>query len=101
MVSSFLVLHALLHLALALTLSTGAYLTARRVVSWATLGVGALCLYGFLSRLRRHQAETHANPDVLTTPRAGDLDVGRTPLPRHRDHVIRTPPIDSNGRGRC
>jgi len=53
----FLVLHALLHLALALTLSTSAYLTAGRVVSWATLALGALCLYGYLRRLRKEQAK--------------------------------------------
>lgn len=55
MAGGFLVLHALLHLALALTLSTTAYLTAGRAVSWATLAVGGLCLYGYLRRLRKEQ----------------------------------------------
>jgi hypothetical protein len=56
MTGGFLVLHALLNLALALTLSTTAYLTAGRAVSWATLAVGALCLHGYLRRLRRDKA---------------------------------------------
>jgi hypothetical protein len=62
MTGGFLVLHALLNLALALalTLSTAAYLTAGRVVSWATLAGGALCLYGYLRRLRRDQAGPQA-----------------------------------------
>jgi hypothetical protein len=60
MTGGFLVLHALLNLALALTLSTAAYLTAGRAVSWATLAVGALCLYGYLCRLRRDQAGPQA-----------------------------------------
>jgi hypothetical protein len=60
MVGSFLLLHALLHLALALILSTGAYLTAGRVVSWVTLGIGALCLWVYLRRLRRDQAKAHS-----------------------------------------
>lgn len=66
MVGSFLVLHALLHLALALVLSTGGYLTAGRVISWATLGVGALCLYAYLRRLRQAQAEGHIDPGPST-----------------------------------
>lgn len=56
MTGGFLVLHALLQLALALTLSTSAYLTAGRAVSWVTLAIGALCLYGYLRRLRKDQA---------------------------------------------
>jgi hypothetical protein len=58
MTGGFLVLHALLHLALALTLSTAAYLTAGRAVSWAALAVGALCLYSYLRRLRRGMASS-------------------------------------------
>jgi hypothetical protein len=60
MTGGFLVLHALLNLALALTLSTAAYLTVGRVVSWATLAAGALCLHGYLRRLRRDQAGPQA-----------------------------------------
>lgn len=64
MAGGFLVLHALLHLALALTLSTSAYLTAGRAVSWATLAAGALCLYGYLRRLRRDQAASQPGQDA-------------------------------------
>lgn len=53
-IGSFLVLHALLHLALALTLSTDSYLTVGRVLDWATIGVGVACIYMYLRRLRRH-----------------------------------------------
>lgn len=53
MIGAFLVLHALLHLVLALTLTTASYLTAGRVVDWATLGLAAVCLYSYLRRLRR------------------------------------------------
>ncbi|NUP53729.1 MAG: hypothetical protein HOW97_41365 [Catenulispora sp.] len=67
MVGSFLMLHALLHLSLALSLSTGTYLTAGRVVSWATLGAGAFCLYAYLRRLRRAQAERHSASDATPT----------------------------------
>lgn len=51
-VGSFLVLHALLHLALALILSTSTYVLAGRLVNFATLGVGVLCLYVYVRRLR-------------------------------------------------
>jgi len=64
MAGGFLVLHALLHLTLALTLSTAAYLTAGRAVSWATLAVGAVCLYGYLRRLRRDRAGSQAGQDA-------------------------------------
>ena len=74
MTGGFLVLHALLNLALALTLSTAAYLTAGRVVSWATLAAGALCLYGYLRRLRRDQAGPQAGQ---ASPPARE---GRRPL---------------------
>ncbi len=56
---SFLMLHALLHLALALTLSTDSYLTVGRVVDWATVGVGAACLYGYVRQLRH---DPHCRP---------------------------------------
>ncbi|HLI00798.1 MAG TPA: hypothetical protein VKV06_08430 [Acidimicrobiales bacterium] len=48
LVGSFLMLHALLHLALALTLPTSAYLTASRTVSVGTLVVGGLCLRAYV-----------------------------------------------------
>lgn len=52
MIGSFLMLHALLHLALALTLSTNSYLTVGRAVDLATIAVGAACLRGYLRRQR-------------------------------------------------
>jgi hypothetical protein len=58
LVGGFLVLHAMLHLVLAVTLSTAVYLTLGRVVNLATLGVGAACLYGSLHRARRHAPPT-------------------------------------------
>lgn len=56
LVGGFLVLHALLHLALALILPTAAYLTAGRVVSLGTLVVGGLCLRAYLRAYLRRQA---------------------------------------------
>ncbi len=41
--------------------TTAAYLTAGRAVSWATLAVGAVCLYGYL---RRDQAGSQAGQDA-------------------------------------
>ena len=42
MIGGSLVLHALVHVALAITLSTTRYLVTSRVINWATLTVGAL-----------------------------------------------------------
>lgn len=53
LVGGFLVLHALLHLALAILLSTSTYVVAGRLVNWATIGLGAAALYGYLRRARR------------------------------------------------
>lgn len=53
MIGCFLVLHALLTLTLALTMSTATYLTAGRAVNWATIAVGALGLYGYVHRARQ------------------------------------------------
>jgi hypothetical protein len=55
MIGAFVILHSLLHLTLALTLSTATYLVAGRIVNWATIGVGALCLYRYLRHLRQQQ----------------------------------------------
>ena len=52
MIGGFLVLHALLHLALAVSLSTSSYVVASRVVDWGTLAIGALGLSAYLRRLR-------------------------------------------------
>ena len=51
-IGGFLVLHALLHLALAVSLSTGSYVVASRVVDWGTLAIGALGLSAYLRHLR-------------------------------------------------
>lgn len=63
MVGSFLVLHALLHLALALTLSTGAYLTVGRVVDWATIGVAVACLAKAVRWLRSDRRRRPLGPE--------------------------------------
>ena len=52
MIGGFLVLHALLHLALAVSLSTSSYVVASRVVDWGTLAIGALGLSAYLRHLR-------------------------------------------------
>jgi hypothetical protein len=46
----FLVLHALLHLALAVSLSTSSYLVAGRLISWGTIALGMLGISGYLRR---------------------------------------------------
>ena len=61
MIGGFLVLHALLHVALAVTLSTTSYLVMSRIVNWGTIAVGVLCLSAYLrracnSKLRRNSA---------------------------------------------
>jgi hypothetical protein len=40
--------HALLHLALAVSLSTSSYLVAGRVIDWGMIALGALGLAAFL-----------------------------------------------------
>jgi hypothetical protein len=52
LIGGFLVLHALLHLALAVSLSTGAYLIAGRAINVGTIAVGALALSAYLRRTR-------------------------------------------------
>jgi hypothetical protein len=52
-VGTFLVLHSLLHLALALTLSTAEYVTVGRAVNLATFALGAACLYAYAHRAPR------------------------------------------------
>jgi uncharacterized membrane protein len=49
-VGGFLILHALLHFALAVSLSTGSYLVAGRAVSWGTIALGVLALAAFRRR---------------------------------------------------
>jgi hypothetical protein len=60
LVGGFLVLHALLHLALAVLLPTSTYVVAGRLINWATIGLGAATLYGYLRRARRPARETRA-----------------------------------------
>jgi hypothetical protein len=52
LVGGFLVLHALLHLVLALLLPTSTYVVAGKIVNWATIAVGAAALWTYLRRLR-------------------------------------------------
>lgn len=49
-VGSFLVLHALVHFALAASLSTSSYLTAGRAIDWSTIGLGVLALSAYRRR---------------------------------------------------
>ena len=53
LIGAFLVVHALLQLVLALTMSTATYLTAGRVIGWAVLAGGALSLWTYLRHLRQ------------------------------------------------
>jgi hypothetical protein len=52
LIGAFLVLHALLHLALAIVLPTSTYVVAGRLINWGTLAVGAVLLWTYLRRLR-------------------------------------------------
>jgi hypothetical protein len=63
LIGGFLMLHALLHLALAVLLSTQAYVVASPIVDWGTLGVGFLALRAYVGRLRR---ETGCSTLVLS-----------------------------------
>jgi hypothetical protein len=67
MIGGFLVLHALLHLALALTLPTATYLVAGRAVNWAAIGAGALCLYSYLRRARQRTPAVAPGPGDRAT----------------------------------
>lgn len=53
MVGGFLVLHALLHVALAVSMSTATFVVAGRLVNWATIALGGAALYAYLRRVRR------------------------------------------------
>jgi hypothetical protein len=63
MIGGFLVLHALGHLALAVSLSTGSYLIASRAVNWGTLalGIAGVSLYAHHLRAQASSLE-HAGP---------------------------------------
>jgi hypothetical protein len=56
LIGVFLVLHALLHLALAIVLPTSTYVVAGRLINWGTLAVGAVLLWTYLRRLRTSSA---------------------------------------------
>jgi len=53
MIGGFLILHALAHLVLALSLPTSTYLVASRVVNWGSLAIGGIGVSAYLRRFRR------------------------------------------------
>ncbi len=53
LVGGFLILHALVHVVLAVTLPTASYLVVSRIVGWGTIVVGAGCLSLYLRGQRR------------------------------------------------
>jgi hypothetical protein len=61
LIGGFLVLHALLHLALAVTLPTATYVIAGRAIDWATIVLAAGCLYAYVRRLRRATTDAPAS----------------------------------------
>ncbi len=63
-VGAFLMLHALLHLVLAVSLSTGSYLAASRLVNWGTLAVGIAALSMSGRRLRARVPGWRQGPQV-------------------------------------
>lgn len=56
MIGAFLVRHALLHLMLAVSLSTSSYLVVSRVVNWGTIALGVLGLSASVRHLRNIQS---------------------------------------------
>lgn len=58
-VGGFLVMHALLHFALAVSLSTNSYLVAGRVIDWATIALGVLGLSAYVRRIRSAHRSTN------------------------------------------
>jgi hypothetical protein len=78
MIGAFLVLHALLHLALALTLPTATYLVAGRAVNWAATGAGALCLYSYLHRAGTRPPRHPARSDRAAHPGCCEVFTRRT-----------------------
>jgi intracellular septation protein A len=71
-IGGFLMLHAMLHLALAVLLSTQAYVIASPIVDWGTLGVGFIALRAFVR---------HLPPEIRSNPDDGrpSAEVGRSP----------------------
>jgi hypothetical protein len=58
MIGGFLVLHALLHLTVAVSLSTSSYLVLSKVINWGTLAVGGLALSAYLRRAQATSTKT-------------------------------------------
>lgn len=54
-IGGFLVLHALLHVGLAVELSTSTYLVAGRAIDWATIALGVLGLSAYRRGLRNRR----------------------------------------------
>jgi hypothetical protein len=59
MIGGFLVLHALLHFALAVSLSTSSYLVAGRIIDWSTVVLGILALAAYLRHTRAAVPDRH------------------------------------------
>jgi hypothetical protein len=57
LIGGFLVLHALVHLALAVYLTTSSYVIVSRLVNWGTLALGALALSAYVRYLRARAGE--------------------------------------------
>jgi hypothetical protein len=57
MVGAFLMLHALVHVMLAVSLPTSTYLTTSRVVDWGTIALGIAGLHAYARRVRAAQSE--------------------------------------------
>jgi hypothetical protein len=72
-IGGFLVLHALLHLALVIALPTGSYLIVSKVIDWGAIGLGLLALRAYVHRL--HPLEGTGTKPVPTPPTGPTLRV--------------------------
>lgn len=54
-IGGFLILHALLHIALAVSLSTSSYVVTSRIVNWGTIALGILGLGAYRRHVERQQ----------------------------------------------
>jgi hypothetical protein len=79
MIGGFLILHALLHLVLALTMSTTGYLVAGRITNIATLAVGVLLLSAYVRRQRRSAPDDAPEPSPLKGQIRADPRQARRP----------------------
>lgn len=57
MIGAFLMLHALVHVMLAVSVPTSTYLTTSRIVDWGTLALGIARLHAYQRRLRAAQSK--------------------------------------------